>query len=156
MSEKLNRGTGGGGSGSGDSSGGGGWRGFVLPDWLSSLRPLADAVKRYGVQGAIGFFVLEWFVGGFIDFLADAVSLVLESFALVAETPIMLATSLAKALGIAGDALLMPWRIVTDLLVGLASAAGPFGPLVFALGLWLAVELVVRTYKYIFSVINPA
>lgn len=140
----------------GDDDGSTFWSSIVgVPSVLRNLSDSAKALLRDPRTYIIGV-VLEWLVGGVLEFLASVLHLVLEAFGQLAGVPMMLAEAVALAGGVAGDAFLMPWRVVADLVAGLVAVTGPFAPIVVAIWLWIAVEILIRLVNYILKLINPA
>lgn len=126
--------------------------GFTLPSWIFNLRGLAIQIKdaggpaRWAYQRIVEFLLAAVFgtVTGLADLIASTIGTLEHSFEFAG-------TSASLAFRDVGRQLLSAVAVVLELIQGAASAAGPFGPILYVI---LAVALIVLLWRLLRALLD--
>lgn len=99
--------------------------------------------------------VVEWFTGLLTDLLRSALGLISQAFGLVADVPVLVADSAISALQPAGAAILSLLGALWAPLGTLIGVSGPFGPIIAAVLIVVAVNGLQRAGWVSLEVISP-
>lgn len=107
----------------------------VLEDLGSEAKSLLKDPKTYIVA-----VIIEWLVGGILDFVESVIALVLEAFMLVAGIPGTVGGAFGTAGAIISSTVFGVFGTVTEMGVGLVEGLGWTAPLVVAIVFFLLLE----------------